>query len=174
MTPVGFIGKRCWVSCRCTQAPRSILKQICNIFPFHLTLMLDEYRGTSSCSNSRWMRTHTDVLQESYIYNWEVGNDCPVTAYGSAAVPFSRAVAHPFMEMCSSTSCHFGWRGKDGLAVHQAGQPHSGFQFMFGSDRLSSSSKDASENKRFSMCHFSPALSPDWQRFLWPGMEYFR
>lgn len=58
MIPVGFTGKSCWVSCGCTQAPRCILKQICNIFPFHLALMLDEHRGNSSCSNSRWMRTH--------------------------------------------------------------------------------------------------------------------
>lgn len=116
MIPVGFTGKSCWVSCGCTQAPRCILKQICNIFPFYLALMSTEELPVAPILDE-WEPT-TDALQEGYIYDWEVRNDCLVTMYGSAVAPFSRAMAHPFMEMCSATLCHFDWRGKDELAVH--------------------------------------------------------
>ena len=69
----------------------------------------------------------TDALQESYIYNWEVGNDCLVTACGSAAAPFSRAVSHLSWKCVHPPHATLIGEARMGLLFTGQGQPPSGF-----------------------------------------------
>ena len=78
------------------------MKQLLNIFPFHLALLLDEYRGASSGSNSNEVEFTIDAVWESHIHDLEVRRDCLVMlCVGSVDAPFSRAVVDPFVEMYS-------------------------------------------------------------------------